>query len=94
MKLVFLPYPLYHIGSAGGYGKATGKANTFIYQWTLDCLLYFLLADGTLFSHRFPLFTLLEIFDFQRNLPYHSICPVKNAISNLFLGSFTFPGYY
>lgn len=53
LQLVLFPYPLDHIGSSRGYGKATGKAGTPIQQWAPDCLLYFFLANCTLFWHSF-----------------------------------------
>jgi len=61
LQVVLFSYPLDHIGSAGGYGKATGKADKSIYQPTRDCFFYLFLADGTIFSHRFPVLTPLGI---------------------------------
>jgi hypothetical protein len=59
---VLFSYPLDHIGSAGGYGKTTGEADKSTYQRAPDCFFYLFLADSTIFSHRFPLFTLLTNF--------------------------------
>jgi len=30
LQIILFPYPLDHIGSSRGYGKATGKADTLI----------------------------------------------------------------